>query len=160
MTVKNRHQSGDTIVEILIAIAVVSLLLTAAFVLTRSNLRSIQNSQERSQAQALVGGQLERLKSIVADEGAPVKPTTMTAPFCIDTHNTIITDVDHHCNLASDGTEYTPASPGFPYSVRITYDAGVDGKKSTFTVVATWDSATTSGQSKVSMVYRLYDSGS
>ncbi len=57
------NRRGDTIVEVLIAIAIVSLVLTAAYVISNKNTVAIQANQERIQAQHLVEAQIEGLRA-------------------------------------------------------------------------------------------------
>jgi len=57
------NRRGDTIVEVLIAIAIVSLVLTAAYVISNKNTVAIQANQERIQAQHLVEAQIEALRA-------------------------------------------------------------------------------------------------
>jgi len=57
------NRRGDTIVEVLIAIAIVSLVLTAAYVITTKNTVATQANQERIQAQHLVEAQIEALRA-------------------------------------------------------------------------------------------------
>ena len=54
-------QRGDTIVEVLIATAVVSLVLTGAMAISNSSLKQIRGAQERSEAQAYAQSTVELL---------------------------------------------------------------------------------------------------
>ena len=56
-----KNQQGDTIIEVLITIAIISLVLVGAYVATNKNTQSLQNTQERTTAQKLVNGQVESL---------------------------------------------------------------------------------------------------
>ena len=58
----SRSQSGDTIVEVLITIAVISLILVTAYAVTNRNTRRIQDTQERNQALQLAQQQVEFLR--------------------------------------------------------------------------------------------------
>jgi type II secretory pathway pseudopilin PulG len=53
---------GDTIIEVLIAIGIVSLVLTSAYALTNRNAQSAQKTQEQGQAQKLVESQIELMR--------------------------------------------------------------------------------------------------
>lgn len=66
---------GDTIVEVLIATAVVSIVLTGALTVSNSSLKQIRAAQERSEAQAYV-------QSIV--ESLPPKNATPNQNFCMN----------------------------------------------------------------------------
>ena len=60
----SRRQAGDTIVEVLIAIAVIATILAGAFVLSRNSLKQVRDSEERAQATNLLHGQIEQLRAI------------------------------------------------------------------------------------------------
>ena len=66
---------GDTIVEVLIATAVVSIVLTGALAVSNNSLKQIRSAQERSEAQAYV-------QSIV--ESLPPKNATTNPSFCMN----------------------------------------------------------------------------
>lgn len=55
-------QRGDTIIEALIAVAIVSLILTSAYMLTNRNKAYQQTAQEQTTAQKLVERQVELLR--------------------------------------------------------------------------------------------------
>lgn len=60
---RNRQQAGDTIVEVLIAIAVVSSVLAIAYSTMNRNLQIMRNNQERTQAVRVAQDQIETLKA-------------------------------------------------------------------------------------------------
>jgi prepilin-type N-terminal cleavage/methylation domain-containing protein len=147
----NVHQAGDTIVEVLIAIAVLSLILTAAFITANNSLKATRDAEEHGQAQALVTAQLEKVKQL-----ASANPTSIFVafPFCVDSSLQVI-DLSSPgnaaaCTLKSDGT--TPAPSGFEPA----YHLSVSQNANIFTATATWASATGSGKANVSMAYRVY----
>lgn len=78
----HRSQAGDTIVEVLIAVAVISLMLASAFVVVNRSIKSSRQTQERSEALKLLEGQVERLKVLASDTSSGV--FVRTAPFCIE----------------------------------------------------------------------------
>ena len=126
-------QRGDTIVEVLIAIAVVSLVLVAAYTTANRNIRAIQNNQERVQAQHLVEGQIEALKS---NNGLSTDKT------CFDQQGSPASGVA--CTISTDGS-------GASYTLSVV-SAG-----STYTISAKWTSlnANASNDANVTMYYRL-----
>ena len=81
-----RAQSGDTIVEVLIATAVVGMLLTGSFAVANRSSQVIRSAQERTEAQKITTRMLERLKSYAVVVPTPL-PTA--GAFCIDTSNAI-----------------------------------------------------------------------
>lgn len=74
------HQTGDTIVEVLIAIAIVGTVLAGAFASSNRSLQSNSRSQERAEALRVAEQQLELLQSAVADN-----PVVLTGreDFCV-----------------------------------------------------------------------------
>lgn len=79
-------QRGDTIVEVLIATAVVSIVLTGAMAVSNNSLKQIRAAQERSEAQAYAQATVESLDQFLAD----IKSSNNTAfvnaiksDFCI-----------------------------------------------------------------------------
>lgn len=55
--------TGDTIVEVIIALAIISFVLATAYVLNRHNTSSLQNNAEYIQAQHIAESQIEVLRS-------------------------------------------------------------------------------------------------
>lgn len=68
---KRLSQRGDTIVEVLICLAVFGAMLTAAYALTNRNQAISQSSQERSQAVKVADSQLELLRAYTDDNKLP-----------------------------------------------------------------------------------------
>jgi Tfp pilus assembly protein PilV len=87
---RSRQQSGDTIVEVLIAIVVIATVLTGGFLLSRSSLKAVRASEERSQALNLLQGQVEALRTAAGTantlSGTP-NFTTNGTKFCMDAKN-------------------------------------------------------------------------
>jgi Tfp pilus assembly protein PilV len=63
------QQAGDTIVEVLVAVAVVSAVLAGAYATTNRNVLTIQDTQEHAQALQLVQSQIEFLRKNPIDSG-------------------------------------------------------------------------------------------
>ncbi len=75
------NNRGDTIVEVLVAIAVVSLVLAGAFTSTRHSANATRSAQEQGEALKIAESQVEQIK-IAVETG---KPSLAAAPasFCI-----------------------------------------------------------------------------
>ncbi len=112
-----RAQSGDTIVEVLIATAVVGILLTGSFAVANRSSQVIRSAQERTEAQKITTRMLERLKSYAVVVSAPL-PTT--GAFCINDTNAIIS---------------APCADG-RYSTKVEYDSG----NTVYIITTQWDS--------------------
>lgn len=84
---------GDTIVEVLISIAILSVILTGAYVTSNQSLNNIRQAQERIQALGFAQTQIEDLRAQSATAfnsagNAPFKASGGPA-FCFDSNNTI-----------------------------------------------------------------------
>lgn len=126
---------GDTIVEVLIAIAVVSGVLGGAYVSASRSLNGSRQSQERGEALKLAEGQLERIKA------ATTSATTMTAPFCMDSNNNPVAASNSACKPNLGGPIYTET---------------INRSGNTFTVQISWDRAGGGGNENATLVYRVY----
>lgn len=62
-----RLQMGDTIVEVIMAVAVTSVVLAGSFVAVNRSLKTTRAAQERGEAVATASSQIERLKYLSAN---------------------------------------------------------------------------------------------
>lgn len=141
---KHLPQSGDTIVEVMLAIAIIGSVIISAFVTTNKNLQSTQDSQERGQAVQLVQAQIE---SIHANNG-------LTASFnCFDSAGMPKSNGpvnNNPCVVKSDGAmNTTGAQPS--YTLKVVSS----GLPLTYTITASWESIKGTGTNNVTMYYRL-----
>jgi len=139
----HRRESGDTIVEVLIAIAIVSLILVSGYAITSKNTQSMQDSQERIQAQHLVESQIEALR-------AQGKLTTQNDCFVDPTDPTNSTTGSQETGTC---TAFKQSGSGATYTVKISGpNTGV------YTIQATWSSIgnkTASDDSNITMYYKI-----
>lgn len=149
---KRLGQRGDTIVEVLICIAVVSLILAGAYVTTQRSSVGVRDSQEHAEALKLVESQLEQVRSNATSTGDVFSSTT---PFCmVNVAPVSATQQPNAAKCIEDSAGN--ATTGEPaYHLSITRSSSINSS-SLFTITASWDSVTGSGQAKESMVYRLY----
>lgn len=82
---KQRHESGDTIVEVLIVLTVLSLAFSYAYATANRGLAQARNAQEHSQALGVLNGQVEMLRTAFAKEILKEPPTQA---FCMAYSNT------------------------------------------------------------------------
>ena len=122
----SRRQAGDTIVEVMIAIAIVSFVLVAAYVTANKNTLINQDTQERGQALQLATTQLEFLRS-----------RSIGTNDCFDASGTAkaaIVGPSNPCSVNGDGSQdSTGAQPA--YTIAITHLVGT-----TYKVQVTWAS--------------------
>lgn len=154
---KNRtRQRGDTIVEVLIAIAVISSVLGTAYAITNRSVQTNQSSAEHTVATKVAETQIELLKSFT-QSGNSVPSNR----FCmyIDTvtnqlaAQTITAAPPHPDNCFRDSNANLSVLGDKRYQVAINRD--VSGTESLFTVNVDWDGPT--GQrDAISMAYKVY----
>ncbi len=70
MWVLNKQQKGDTIVEVLIALAIIGAVIAGAYATATRSIRLTQQSQERTRATKLAEQQLEAIRSIASSGDA------------------------------------------------------------------------------------------
>jgi type II secretory pathway pseudopilin PulG len=155
--------SGDTIVEVLIAMAVASLILGASYATANRSFRIARQAQERGEALKLVEGQVEKLKSLAGSSPGSIFRAAGSPAFCIDT-SLAVKDLPTapptpNPNLALDDfAQYVPPhtlAPGCQtgfYNYSITYDPA---SNDTFTILARWERIG-GGRDELKMLYRLH----
>lgn len=152
-----KKERGDTIVEVLIAMAVVSMILGGAYAAVNRSSIYTRTAQERGEALQLLQGQVERLKS--ASTASIFDSTTAANPFCIDDSNGRVDLTGALPASANDdpysSTVYPPAckkSPqgGVEYNFAISR-VGSNG----FSLFARWDGLSNIKQ-EVRIEYRYY----
>lgn len=121
-------QRGDTIIEVLIAIGVISLVLTAAYATTNRNSMATLDTQEQSAAVKLTEKQVELART---------RSATLGSGACFATDGTSKPASDAACAVVSGGATYKIAD---------TYAGGV------FTTKVTW-SGVMGDDKNVTMVY-------
>lgn len=77
---------GDTIVEVLIVLAVLGSAMSLAYATANRGLQKSRNAQEHSQALGIINSQIELLRSAFAKQVGPAIEAQATAgPFCLST---------------------------------------------------------------------------
>lgn len=158
MSIKLRrlHQAGDTMVEVLISMAIVSMILGGAYVTSNKSLLATRDAQEHVQALKLADAQLELLGA-----QPPSAPILNSAAFC---YAQVISAtppptfiyvaqavINSNCTFTTDGT-LAPVGFQPAYSVAITHDANTPPL---YKVQITWDSVTGNvNKANVTMFYR------
>lgn len=141
------RQRGDTIVEVLICVAIVSMILGGAYVTARRSSQGIRNSQEHAEALKLVQSQLEQIKSNAA-EAQPDVFTTNMPTFCM-VDGQPVAGAQPQCRQSAAGT---PATQEPIYRISVTRQP--DNGAAKFAVQAEWDSVT-GRPAQETLFYRL-----
>lgn len=146
MPINFRRQNGDTLVEIMLAIAIVGMVLGASYATATRALRTGRFAQEQTEALKLAESQLEKVKYIATTNPAPGTANDVFNAnagqniFCIDDNFAKVLTTSPSCSNISG-----------IYKVAITYTSA----ESLFNAVVTWQRPqATDGSVQVS--YRLY----
>lgn len=145
---RKRGQSGDTIVEVMIVLAVLGMAIGISYATANRSLLNARQAQEASLATEVVQAQVEGLQTLAAGG------TIYTAsPFCIiDTGSgpaihVISSSTDAACHLGEDNR----------YAVTINWSGSHTGNNpDTFTVKASWDDVEGQGTDTATLIYRIH----
>lgn len=150
------HQGGDTIVEVLIAITIVSLILGGAYVTSHNSLDATLDAQEHSNALQLAQAQIELLRSD-ATTGSQIfsTPVSPTSFFCL-TNGGGIQTTQAACTVNSLGaTSGATGGPSF-YFERVIGRTGSGTGPYTFTIQTSWPGLQ-NRTDDVQLIYRVYE---
>ncbi len=142
-------QSGDTLLEVTLAIAVLGALLGGTYAIARRGLRVGQASQERIEALKVLEGQAERLRAY-RDSSSWNLSSLSTNTFCFvpNSANPVLLASGQPCGIGPDGR----------YNVAITYQSTPAPPQ--FVLRATWKAAGGTGDQvngeNVEYRYRLW----
>ena len=148
----SKNQVGDTIVEVMLAMAVVGMVLGASYATATRALRTGRFAQEHTEALKVAESQLEKLKFLASENLLNTDPNYIFDPgntFCIGDdiakHDSVDTDFPTSCQGISD-----------LYDIAVKYyDASDPSTPDIFHVQVTWDGAGNS-PGNVELSYRLY----
>lgn len=113
---KALNQLGDTIVEVLLAMAILSAILTGGYVTANRAQNANQASQERAEALKQIETQVEGLRAILPTT-APSTPT-----FCVRSDFSNFEDAAPSANCNRDRYKLAITQSGNTYSVRADWD--------------------------------------
>lgn len=125
-------QRGDTIVEVLIATAVVSLVLTGAMAVSNNSLKQIRGAQERSEAQAYAQSTVELLDGYTGAKGIALNDRCL---YIDNTAGSISAALktDTKCEFSRYKQVITYDQTDKSYTVTVTWD-GITGNQETLTL--------------------------
>lgn len=142
----NINSNGDTIVEVLISIAVFGLVLGGAYVTSNRNSLINQASQERLVGSRLAEAQLDLLRS----KSSTDLSTFTQNNFCIK-GTVFYLDSNDNCKVDSSGV-HTDQEP--IYKLKITRTDVTNG--AVFKVAVTWANVKGTGNDNITYQYGVY----
>jgi Tfp pilus assembly protein PilV len=145
-----KNQRGDTIVEVLISITVISLILGGAYVTTNKSLLATRTAQERSNALKLAESQVEQLKGAIANPATAATIYSGGSPFCVYANAgtlNVVAASNANCIVSTAGVA-TTLEPKFNLSI---VRSGND-----FTIKNTWNNLTGKSVEQLQIDYRVY----
>jgi Tfp pilus assembly protein PilV len=139
-------ERGDTVVEVLISIAVVSLILGGAFVTSNRNLQSTRDAEERSNALKITEAQVEQIRYKASNDPNVIFGPSTPASFCIS--GTAALDSSHaFCSVNASGGLATDEPA---------YRMAITRSGNTFTITTSWTKVGSDQQNNVQLKYRVY----
>ena len=148
------NKRGDTIVEVMLVLAVLGLAMSIAYATANRALLNIRAAQENATASKMVQSQIEQLRLIgpISDSSVPTKNIFRATDFCVDSSGLVQDSTNAACNDI-DGL----------YSVNISFCnlssntacTGL-GTQSTFVAKISWPNVRGQGTDTVTMVYRVF----
>ena len=155
-------QTGDTIVEVLIAIVLISMILGGAYIASRASLTGTRKAEEHGEALKIAESQTEDLRALppvptgtpppvpafcyAQNGGAPTLPAGFVLPPQTDTDPLTAPPYPAQCVVQSDGTQ----NPTGFYHIGILYDTA----NQVYVVHVRWSRAGGGGNDEVSLAYR------
>jgi prepilin-type N-terminal cleavage/methylation domain-containing protein len=150
------HQRGDTIVEVLIAITIVSLILGGAYVTSHNSLDATLDAQEHLNALQLTQAQIELLRTSAMTGGTgPMSVFSMPIPFCINSSDQIQTTVSA-CTVNGIGTASPNGNGPVMYYERFIASTPGSNGSYTFTAETSWPGVLNKTD-EVQLIYRVYE---
>lgn len=135
-----RSQRGDTIVEVMIATVVLTLIVGASYSIASRSLKAARQAQERTEALKIAEGQTETIKAKASSGSDPGMFTASN--FCFDT------------NGARTTTDCT-----FSQLYRVTINSVPSDQTRQFNVLVEWDSIGGLGVERIVINYRVLNEG-
>ncbi|MEO7364577.1 MAG: prepilin-type N-terminal cleavage/methylation domain-containing protein [Candidatus Saccharimonadales bacterium] len=163
----DRRQAGDTIVEVLVVLAVLGLAISVSYATAHRSLQATRQAEENAQATAILQSQIETMRSYAGRTDDPYNIYQTSKAFCINANGQVVnnngmspSDVTSNVRngVTADYTKYDAAcNQGGLFYITVGYIQSSGGNQvDIFTAKATWDDVRGEGQDTVTLVYRLH----
>lgn len=145
------NSSGDTIIEVLISIVILSLVLTGAYVTSNASFKNIIDSQQRIQALDVAQNQVEDLRAYAA---TPRFASFVSSSSCFQLSSNPATN---NVPVAYDNSPSGVCVSQGLYLSEITFvtTAPVVAGNHEYQITVTWPSINGAGNSQVVLYYRV-----
>jgi type II secretory pathway pseudopilin PulG len=158
---KARNQGGDTLVEVLICIMIVSTILTGAYVTTNSSNKAVRNAQEHAEALKLIQGQLEEVRYSAKQPTPNIFGQPADQPFCmVDGTIVQVTGPSEAQCVLNGGGSPTTTEPAYRISITrgscAPYTAPAPAVCNKVIVKAVWQSVSSDTQANEVISSRMY----
>lgn len=156
---KKLTQTGDTIVEVMLAMAVLASVIGGSYAIASRSLIQSQQAQERMVATKLAEGQIDRLKYLAGSDANTFRDIkdalTASNSQCITTGASPPYAITRNANNPGDNTNtcWTIGDPTGLYDVYLVNYTGAPLEQ--FTIRVEWDSFRSETKNNVTMVYRV-----
>lgn len=166
MRLKIRSERGDTIVEVLLAIAITAAVLAGAYVATNRSLKASQSARERSEAIKIAETQIERLKYLNVNPPAPGPGAAniyQNGPFCIT--STLTTPAYNDTDTTPAGIIVAAEPAGCSFSPRYYVLITRNSASNVYQIQVVWINTTGvngsvaegfEGTDQIKMYYRIF----
>lgn len=144
MIKRDKKSAGDTIIEVMIAVAILALGLSVAYSISGRSLKSAITANERSQALSYLKRQIEFIKVASTSDPAFDNKYNAAPPFCLDYRGVLfLVNVPNSSCVDYDGSIYKieVLRKGLPISA--------------FVATATWDNINGGPQNSEVLYYRV-----
>ena len=153
------NQSGDTIVEVVIAIAIIATVLVGAFAVSNRSQTATRDSEEHSEALQFLQGQIKLLRA--ASQAGFFSGNNLTAAsvFCLSTNSSgVVYNKTTLANPSSSCQQNVPNEQSGLFDLAIVCQPAspcpASGGTTTFDSTATW-AALRGGTNQVQLAYKV-----
>jgi Tfp pilus assembly protein PilV len=149
-----RNQRGDTIVEVLISMTIISSILVGAFILANNSKLQVTNSREHDDAIKILESQLEEMRAYATSNSNPDQGVFITTAFCMYHDQPALTSTGN-C-VQDDNGNVTTQQPEYNVSIQCQNQCPDHNGGYLYDATVWWPQVTGHGNATESMYYRLY----
>ncbi len=153
-----KNHRGDTIVEVLIAITVLSFIMGASYTLANKSSLAVRQSQERGESFKITETQIEKLKQYASIASVSNDIPTSGSVFCMKTDGGAITVQAFDAGKRPPDDAQQENFISYPAECKNGdfYYTFVSREGNTFTAHTRWEKVNGDGIDEATMVYRIY----